>query len=395
MPKPRISLVWATTYSGNMGVNALAYSALHVLEQIARDLEVQFSYTLLGTDCFEERTDSIRIGKKEVSFRFFPESHFSSLKGIVKHKGRGIVDADVLVDLGEGDGFSDIYGFRRFRRNISPKIATLFLKKPYLLFPQTIGPFSNRTCRFISNWIMGRIPHVYPRDRLSYDYLKKHYPNRSFREFLDMAFSLPFNPVKSDPTRCNVGINVSGLLWNAGASGSNPFGFQLDYKQLATHLLSRFSNEPNTTVHLISHVVSEIYHHEDDYRVAKKIHADFPKTVLVPPFRSPLDAKSYISGMDFFVGSRMHACIAAYSSAVPVFPIAYSRKFNGLFQQSLAYPYLGDPTKEKEEEILDKLMTCFHERLPVSKDLRVAKDRIQENHSAFVREVSNVFKRFL
>ena len=56
--------------------------------------------------------------------------------------------------------------------------------------------------------------------------------------------------------------------------------------------------------------------------------------------------------MNFFIGSRMHATIAAFSSNVPVFPLAYSRKFNGLFLDTLQYPYMGDLKVQSIREIL-------------------------------------------
>lgn len=59
--------------------------------------------------------------------------------------------------------------------------------------------------------------------------------------------------------------------------------------------------------------------------------AEFPGSVLAPAFASPSEAKSYIAGMDFFMGARMHACITALLSGVPVVPMAYSLKFEGLF----------------------------------------------------------------
>jgi polysaccharide pyruvyl transferase WcaK-like protein len=83
--------------------------------------------------------------------------------------------------------------------------------------------------------------------------------------------------------------------------------------------------------------------------------------IVAPRFASPSAAKSYISGMDFFCGSRMHACIAAVSSGVPTVPISYSRKFTGLFE-SLGYPLVADCKAESEEQILEKIRSGFQRR---------------------------------
>jgi colanic acid/amylovoran biosynthesis protein len=53
---------------------------------------------------------------------------------------------------------------------------------------------------------------------------------------------------------------------------------------------------------------------EDDHLVSMQLKSEFQDVVVAPRFDSPSAAKSYIAGMDYFCGSRMHACIAAFSS---------------------------------------------------------------------------------
>ena len=36
---------------------------------------------------------------------------------------------------------------------------------------------------------------------------------------------------------------------------------------------------------------------------------EFPCAVLAPDFKNPIEAKSYISNMDVFIGARMHSTI--------------------------------------------------------------------------------------
>jgi polysaccharide pyruvyl transferase WcaK-like protein len=97
-----------------------------------------------------------------------------------------------------------------------------------------------------------------------------------------------------------------------------------------------------------------------------------------------MDAKGYISGMDFFIGSRMHSTIAAYSSGVPVVPLAYSRKFIGLFKDSLGYPYVGDMTKDNDDEIVRLVAHCFEDRHCLKEDIRENMDtKVEEYHQQF------------
>ena len=58
----------------------------------------------------------------------------------------------------------------------------------------------------------------------------------------------------------------------------------------------------------------------------------------------------------------MHATIAAFSAGVPVLPMAYSRKFNGLFVDTLAYDHLADLKADGDGIILKKVEDCFAQR---------------------------------
>src|SRR5690606_38493929 len=141
-----------------------------------------------------------------------------------------------------------------------------------------------------------------------------------------------------------VGLNVSGLLMAGGYDRGNMFGLRMDYPALVREIVGRFRAHPDgCELHLVAHVIPHgtdageaLAGLEDDHRAARALAAEFPGVVVAPAFRTPSEAKSYIAGLDFFMGARMHSCIAAFSAGVPVVPMAYSRKFAGLFG-SLGY----------------------------------------------------------
>lgn len=74
----------------------------------------------------------------------------------------------------------------------------------------------------------------------------------------------------------------------------------------------------------------------------------------------------------------MHACIAAISSGVPVYPMAYSRKFNGLFGETLGYSSLGDLKTMDSDEILSGLFAAFAKRNELKKEIEMIDGRIIE-----------------
>ena len=120
----------------------------------------------------------------------------------------------------------------------------------------------------------------------------------------------------------------------------------------------------NVILHFIPHVVLQERNVENDYEVSYELYREYKsdRIVLSPFFLGPVEAKNYISGLDFFIGARMHATIAAFSSGVPVVPMAYSRKFNGLYTDTLDYNCLVDLKNDTETTVLNTVMAAFERR---------------------------------
>ena len=78
--------------------------------------------------------------------------------------------------------------------------------------------------------------------------------------------------------------------------------------------------------------------------------------------------------MDFFMGARMHATIGAFSSGVPVVPMAYSRKFNGLFVDTLQYDAMVDMKEQDDDKILSVIKNAFSRRVEFKS---IIKDRME------------------
>jgi polysaccharide pyruvyl transferase WcaK-like protein len=62
--------------------------------------------------------------------------------------------------------------------------------------------------------------------------------------------------------------------------------------------------------------------------------------------------KHIIGACDVLIGSRMHACIAAVSQAIPAISLAYSGKFIGVMETLGVAPLVADLRKLSEAEIL-------------------------------------------
>ena len=371
-----ITLIMHSTRSDNLGVGALTVSEVEILRKIARDTGRAILIT--AADWKDARTPyisgpDIRVVDMDGRFMVNPLGFFALARR-----------SDLVIDIGAGDSFADIYGARRLKRMFVLKYLTHLAGTPLVVAPQTIGPFTKGWSKLLARLSLRLSALVATRDAMSTRALRDLGYAGAAIEASDVALQLPYDPPgqRGDgPPR--VGINVSGLLMGGGYTGKNEFGISLDYPALMRDLIRYFQGQ-GAEVHLVPHVIvhSGPMVGEDDARASAALAAEFPGAVLAPSFTSPSEAKSYIVGMDFFMGARMHACIAAFSSGVPVVPMAYSRKFEGLFG-TLGYTRMVDCTRETGPAVLAKIAAAYDDRATLATEAARALAKGREKLGAY------------
>ncbi|GAB4367422.1 MAG: hypothetical protein Kow00128_11860 [Deltaproteobacteria bacterium] len=75
----------------------------------------------------------------------------------------------------------------------------------------------------------------------------------------------------------------------------------------------------------------------------------------------PAEMKGIIGQCNFFVGSRMHACIASLSQGIPTIGVAYSRKFRGVFGSLGLGQMVVDALEMDHEAATEKILHEFLE----------------------------------
>jgi polysaccharide pyruvyl transferase WcaK-like protein len=361
----RLCLIMHSTRSDNLGVGALTLSEVAILRDIAARIGRAVEITVL--DWKDARVPyvsgpDIRVIDLDGRFLINPAGFFAAVRR-----------ADLVIDIGAGDSFADIYGAARLKRIFAMKFLTHIARTPLVVAPQTIGPFTRGWSKRLARLSLNRSALVATRDAKSTAALAGLGYRGPVVEASDVALRLPYDPPGPRPEGPpRVGINVSGLLMAGGYTGKNELGIALDYPALIRGLIAAFQAR-GAEVHLVPHVIVREGRMvgEDDRRATLALAEEFPGTVLAPAFESPSEAKTYIAGLDFFMGARMHACIAAFSSGVPVVPMAYSRKFAGLFG-ALGYDHTVDCTAETQASIQDKILAAWESRAALKAEAAAA-----------------------
>jgi colanic acid/amylovoran biosynthesis protein len=383
----KVGFAWQTLTSTNLGVAALAEANLAIARDAARRAGthircMEFCHTGPNLALAQARQCDIAEPLSVKKILLGKSRYVSQLK-----------ECDVFLDIGEGDSFTDIYGGKRFFFLSLTKTLALLTRVPLVLAPQTIGPFESPFMQKVATWLMRFSTKVFARDGLSKQYLDKLGIKGNADEVIDVAFRLPFTrQAPQADGKVHVGVNVSGLLFNGGYTQNNQFGLKVDYKKLVLALLDNLASRPDVVVHLVGHVISDSFAVEDDYRVLQELQRTYPAFVVAPKFGSPSEAKSYISGLHFFTGARMHACIGAFSSGTPVVPMAYSRKFNGLFE-SLGYKHIADLKNHDTEQALQVVLAGLDNRALLKAEVDRGNDMAQAKLQRYEDYLVELFER--
>lgn len=200
----------------------------------------------------------------------------------------------------------------------------------------------------------------------------------------DLAFGLPYNDEYATSGKLKVGINPSGLLCNKKNEKTDlNMALSADYDQYVLELINCLK-ERNFDIYLIPHVG------EDGVNSFSEIEG----VNTHPEFSNPIEAKSFISSMDIFIGARMHATIAAFSSGVATIPTAYSRKFAGLYE-TLDYKYVVDLTRDNTSEALQQTMRYVDAYLELRKSSKYSMQKVKKIYDAMEDKFKRRWKKLL
>lgn len=386
-----VGLLWHTYNSGNLGVSALTAGNLSIVDAEICLAGMKAKYIVFGP----------RGDRSFTAPDNLPSAEFVELSAsILKPKNWALVagkirQCDLIFDIGGGDSFSDIYGWKRFLKVCLSKLLLDPAGNKLIVSPQTIGPFKSIVAEKLAIFAMKRSLGVFARDQLSFERTKNVVPKRLLHLTTDVAFCLPYYDElpagypELDPAMIHVGINISGLLYNGGYTGNNQFGLMVDYKKLTTEIIEFFARRPDVQVWLVPHVYRiSTPSKEGDRDISLQIAEHYENVRVAPLFYNAVEAKTFISKMSFFVGARMHSTIAAVSSGVACVPLSYSIKFQGLFN-SLGYSCVVDLKSAGTADCFDMVVSSYENRQELAERAQLAKDRADstlESYRRFVRE---------
>lgn len=252
-----------------------------------------------------------------------PEEHQRHLKSV-----------DAVLAIG-GDNYSLDYKTPSLFMGLDQ--AAMQLGKPVFLWGGSVGPFEKQPVfkkRVRAH--LSQMQWIFARESFTYRYLHKELNLNNVSLMPDPAFVLPADPLVEArfmrrPNRPLVGVNFSPLLSRFSS---------LEMHGLAADFVRWLVIEKGMQVVLIPHVnpLDEV---GGDYAFLHQLKVNLlslgDEVQLLPSHLNAIKLKHSIAKMDYFVGARTHATLAALSSGVPCLSLGYSIKAQGINHDLLGH----------------------------------------------------------
>ena len=399
-----ISVLGASLDVGNRGVLALGVSLADLFARLRPPSPINFHYwnsiggkrRLAG-----EPPVDVHVHNCRRSLTSAPAEHIGvilflaflyrlGIRSPARQNGwlRSLLDAEFIGDIRGGDSFSDIYGFRRFVEGCLPLLSAALLGCRYTLLPQTYGPFRLPLSRWLATLLLRQAATVLTRDR-NCEEIVRRLSGRMASFCPDVAFTLQamrpehisFTPGNFDlgGRHLLVGVNVSGLLFMGGYTRRNMFALRSDYREMIGGLVDRLLASTTARVLLVPHAFDSEREEEACSSILVSAGSRYPGRVfMLTTALTEREIKWLIGRTDFFVGSRMHACIAALSQGVPAIGLSYSNKFLGVFESAGVGESVIDLRQTEGSQVIEQTMAALTRRTDIARQLQIRVAAIKE-----------------
>ena len=362
-------LIIGASHLMSIGVHAMVISTMTALNSSIPDAEftIYSPYPEVEHKLYDRYNFNLRVVTNGGSSKL--KKMFCLLQEYIK--------TDIIVGI-YGDAFIDATVSTTVLYSFSILLSSL-LRKPYVLYPQSMGHFKSKFSRFLVKFAFNRASSITAREEITKNNLQEIGVNKSLIHLTaDIAFILqPASRerveeifLKESITKDDgvlIGMNINQLV-NYKSKNSK---VKCDYIDLMAQVADYLITNLNATVIFIPHsiyqkeIMDSKRNIEDDVIAVNEAFAKVKnkhKVAVITTNYTSEELKGIIAQCDLFIGARMHANIAATSMCVPTIAIAYSSKAPGIMKMVGLEKYVCDFRTMTFEELISKIEDMLSNR---------------------------------
>lgn len=306
-----------------------------------------------------------------------------------------MLKSDIIVVCGGG-----FLGGKKFDSlmHLFQIFANTKCKKPVIMMGNSIEPIKRKIIKFFTEKILLKVDYVYARETITYQYLSEFMPKEKYELIPDMAFMLEDVIEKKEmidkfKESHDILFGITVRNWNfPNAVESKEIAMER-YVSSIVEMMETLIQKNKAGFIFIPQVIVE---YADDTEVAKKIRERLPEQykesfLILHDDLSPVEIKTLIGNMDYFIGTRMHSNIFATSMKVPTVAIAYEKKTNGIMETVGLQDYVVEIDQITPEKLIEKVNKSLKNRQIIQQKLE---NKIPELRKEIMSKLENVFKRY-
>lgn len=273
---------------------------------------------------------------------------------------RSYVESDLIVTAG------GTYLVPHYR--LGPKLLELLIARlagrPYVLFTQSLGPFSPGQRLLI--WLLRGAQLILVRDRRSAAHLREIGVDETrMHRCADAAFALPEEAISPPAPQNAPHVGISVRDWPHFAKDTE--AGMTRYLDAVAAVTAQLIERQGARVTFISTCQGKMAYWTDDSQVAEEVVARLPQALRAQAtvdqrFHGPAELRHLLRGFDLFVSTRLHGAILALQAGVPVVPIAYEFKTIDFFHEIGLEKFLQEIETIEKERLYSASRTALAEQ---------------------------------
>ena len=337
-------------------------------------------------------------------------------------------NADIIIHLGT-NLYSEDFGIRGFIEHSKEILLAMLLKKPVVLYAESVGPFNNAMSRFIAKRLLNKVDLITLRDEISREYLVelgvnkppiyltadpafllKPVPEGRISEILnDEGIKKSIKPVigltlssttnlkeEMKKSRVVALINLAyglgryflpesiikvvlGIFMHTGYL--NRIKTRYITQNETSNIIDQIIDSLDTDIMIIPHIRHEgIFEDSNTAQEIRRRTKNQDRIKVIQNIYISEELKGIIGKCDMFISSRMHAAIAAMSQCIPTILIPVSQRHHGIMRMTGQEKYVCNSFTF--DEVIMKVENAWSHRETIKREMH---SRIKEIQDASLR----------
>jgi len=333
-------------------------------------------------------------------------------------------NTEIVIHLGT-NLFGEDFGIRGFIEHSKELLLAIIMKKPIVMYAESIGPFSNILSKFIAKKLLNKVNLITLREEVSRQYLTELGVNKppifvtadpafllkpatesriteilkaegiktGDRPVIGVTLSSTTN-LKEETKKSIVAALVSFIymlgryfLPEIAIKGIfqtlKRFGYFERFKSKyitrveVSNIIDHIIDTLNVDIMIIPHIYQEgIYNDKDTAQEIQHLAKNQDRINVIQNVYTSKELKAVIGICDMYISSRMHAAIAAMSQCIPTILIPFSQRHHGIMRMAGQEKYVCD--RFTFDEIIPKMEDAWANREPIKHELQFRIKEIQE-----------------